>query len=243
MDASGLSNFSALPLFPLLGLFWFLERLPRRSMGFVWGPWRHYGLAVLYPIAVLGVLALVSAAAGAIDLAQTNWAKARLNLILVTATTILGALLTEEGFFRGWLFASLDRAGVGRNRILAWSSIAFSLWHLSAVTLSKDFGLPRAQVPVYMLNAAVLGAIWGLLRLVSGSVIVASVSHGLWNGAAYVFFGFGTRIGALGVQETAIFGPESGVIGLALNLMFAAALLRWSKAPASTPALAGEPSG
>jgi len=34
LDATGLSAFSALPLFPLMALFWYLEHLPRPSMGF-----------------------------------------------------------------------------------------------------------------------------------------------------------------------------------------------------------------
>lgn len=47
MDAGGLSVFSALQLFPLMGLFWYLERLPRQSVGMAWGRGRDYGLAVL----------------------------------------------------------------------------------------------------------------------------------------------------------------------------------------------------
>ena len=66
--------------------------------------------------------------------------------------------------------------------------------------------------------------IWGLLRWISGSVVVTSVSHGLWNGGAYVLFGFGSNTGALGVKNTAIFGPEVGVLGLVLNLVFAVGL-------------------
>jgi len=229
MDASGLSAFSALPLLPLMCLLWYLERLSRHSMGFMWGQWSHYGLAVLHPVAVLGVVGLVSAAAGAVDLSQTQWEKVWLNFALVTVSTTLAAIITEEGFFRGWLFASLERAGVQNERILVWSSIAFSLWHLSAVTLSTGFDLPAKQIPVFMINAAALGVIWGLLRLISGSVIVASVSHGVWNGGAYVFFGFGTKIGALGIDDTAIYGPEVGILGLVLNLIFAAALWRWWK--------------
>jgi len=233
MDASGLSVFSALPLFPLAGLFWYLEKLSRRSVGFVWGHWSDYGMAALYPVAILGVIGLVSAASGAVDVSHTNWEKAWLNLALVTVSTFLAAIITEEGFFRGWLFASLERAGESPGRTLAWSSIAFSLWHLSAVTLATGFDLPVGQIPVYMVNAAILGAIWGLLRLLSGSVIVASLNHGVWNGGAYVFFGFGAKIGALGIKDTAIYGPEVGILGLALNLIFAVALWRWWKARAS----------
>jgi hypothetical protein len=224
MDANGLSLYSALPLLPLMGVFWYGERLARPRVGFVWGRWRHYGLAALYPVVVLGAVGLVAAVAGATNLSATNWRKAAINLALVGISTILVVLVTEEGFFRGWLWASLERAGQTPGRILVWSSLAFALWHLSAVTLKTGFDVPAAQVPVFMVNAAVMGAIWGLLRWISGSVIVASVSHGLWNGGAYVLFGFGTRVGALGVKETALYGPEVGVVGLALNLVFAAVL-------------------
>ena len=85
-----------------------------------------------------------------------------------------------------------------------------------------------------MINAAVLGAIWGMLRSISDSVVVASVSHGLWNGGAYVLFGYGTKVGALGVTQTSIFGPEVGFVGLLLNLAFAFALWRSWKAHTTT---------
>ena len=120
MDATGLSALSALPMFPLMGIFWYLERLSRRSMGFVWGRWRHYGMATLYPVLVLGTITFISAAARAVDLSQTNWDKAWLNLALITISTILVAILTEEGFFRGWLWASLERAGETPGR-RSWS--------------------------------------------------------------------------------------------------------------------------
>lgn len=67
-----------------------------------------------------------------------------------------------------------------------------------------------------------------LMVLFSGSLIVASLGHGLWNGATYALFGFGTKIGALGIRNTAFFGAESGVLGLLLNVVFAAALWRWA---------------
>jgi membrane protease YdiL (CAAX protease family) len=228
MDASGLSAFSALPLFPLMALFWYLERMPRREVGFARGEGRHYLLALAYPVVVIGLLALLSSASGAMDVSKTNWRKAALNIALLSLSTLLVAILTEEGFFRGWLWASLERAGVRRSRVLLWSSLAFALWHVSVVTLKTDFNPPPAQVPVFLVNAAFLGAIWGLLRWISGSIIVASVSHGVWNGLAYVLFGFGSRVGALGVKKAALFGPEVGILGLALNVVFFGALWRWS---------------
>jgi len=226
MDATGLSAFSALPLLPLMALFWYLQRLPRRSMGFIWGRWRHYGLALLYPALVLSVITLISTFAGAIDVSHTHWGKAALNCLLISVSTILVVILTEEGFFRGWLWASLERGGEEPTRIWIWSSIAFALWHVSAVVLNTGFNPPMAQVPTFLINAAVMGAAWGLMRWISGSVIVASVSHGVWNGFTYALFGFGTRTGALGIKETWLYGPEVGVLGLALNVVFVVALWR-----------------
>jgi hypothetical protein len=67
----------------------------------------------------------------------------------------------------------------------------------------------------------------GILRWISGSIIVASCSHGLWNGIVYVFFGFGLKTGALGIHNTGIFGPEIGILGLGINALFALFLWRW----------------
>jgi membrane protease YdiL (CAAX protease family) len=227
MDASGLSVFSALPLLPLAGLLWAWQRFPRVEMGLAWGSARAYGLALLHPLVVIGAVTAVAALAGVIDLAQADWRKAGLNLVLVGVSTILVVILTEEGFFRGWLWASLRRAGLGETPVLLWTSVAFSLWHVSAVSLETGFDIPAPQIPVYLVNAVLMGAIWGMLRLLSGSVVVASVSHGVWNGLAYVLFGFGTRVGALGIEATHIYGPEVGAVGLILNALFAFALWRW----------------
>jgi hypothetical protein len=134
-----------------------------------------------------------------------------------------GIRLGEMALFRGWLWASLKRAGVPQIRILLWSSVAFALWHLSWATLTTG-KLPIGQVPVFNINAAVLRIIWGLMRWIAGSVVVTSVSHGLWNGLDYVLFGFGTKLGILGIANTAVFGPEVGILGLVVNLVFAAAL-------------------
>jgi hypothetical protein len=54
MDAIGLTEFSALPLFPLMLLFWRIQRLSGWSLGFTWGRWRDHGLALLYPVLVIG---------------------------------------------------------------------------------------------------------------------------------------------------------------------------------------------
>jgi uncharacterized protein len=92
------------------------------------------------------------------------------------------AIVTEEGFLRGWLWGSLEKTRIKMERVLIWSRVAFALWHISAVTL--DFKPPVAHIPVYLCNAAVVGAVWRFLRERSGSIVVSSLSHGVWNGMA-----------------------------------------------------------
>lgn len=227
MDANGLSEFSALPLFPLALLAWWLGKYSRQAMGIAWGRLHDYALAAALPVIVLGTVALAAWIVGVANIGATDWSKAVRNFALMASATILVAILTEEGFFRGWLVASLGREGIRERGVLVCSSIAFALWHVSAVTLATDFALPPAQIPVFLLNAAVIGAIWCVMRMRSGSIVVSSVSHGLWNGGAYVLFGYGQKVGALGIADTAFFGPENGLLGLALNLAFLAAVVRW----------------
>ncbi len=209
--------FSALPLLPLALLFWWISQYSRGDMGLRWGRPGGYGLAVLYPLAVIGLAAGIVFAVGAIDTTETDWSKARLNLLLISLSTVIGGTLTEEFFFRGWLWASLRRAGWTERRVLIGSSMIFSLWHVSAVALPTGFDLPAAQIPIYLVNATLIGLVWGLLRLRSGSIMVAGVSHGVWNGMAYVLFGFGRETGALGVTETILYGPEVGLLGTVLS--------------------------
>lgn len=56
MDAVGLSDVSFASLLPLTLIFWAMQRLPRKSMGIALGRWRHYGLAILHPVVIIGAL-------------------------------------------------------------------------------------------------------------------------------------------------------------------------------------------
>jgi membrane protease YdiL (CAAX protease family) len=229
MDAAGLSDLSFASLFPLMGVFWFIQRLPRKSMGFAPGHWRDYGLAIAHPTAIIGAVSAVCLVAGAIDTQATHWLSVRSEFLSALLLSIPLAMLTEEGFFRGWLFASLQRAGLSEGQVVVCTAIAFSLWHIPAVSMNTADALPLAQIPVLLINAVVIGTIWGMLRSVSGSIVVTSVCHAFWNALVYTLFGFGTTVGALGVRQSAIYGPESGYWGLGLNLVLAIALWQWWK--------------
>src|SRR5947208_8202825 len=91
MDATGLSDFSAFALLPLMLVFWYLEGLSRSEMGFKWGRPADFALALLYPLVAIGGMAIVPTFAGAVRLSKTNWQKALLNLLIVTISTVLVA--------------------------------------------------------------------------------------------------------------------------------------------------------
>lgn len=226
MDATGYSMFSALPLFPLAGLFWQLQTFTRAEMGLTWGRASDYGLALAYPVLVLGAMAAIAYAFDAVDTSNTDWNKAFLNIGLMSSTGTLVVLLTEEGFFRGWLWAALKRAGLNDTVVLIASTLAFTAWHISAISLDTGFDIPADEIPIYLINATLIGAVFGVLRMISGSVVVPSLCHAAWNGIDYPLFGIGEGVGALGIQQTQLYGPEVGILGIGLNLAFLAWLLR-----------------
>ncbi len=227
MDATGYSMFSALPLFPLAAMFWYLQKFSRRDIGLVWGDLRSSVLALVYPILVLGLIGVIAWIFGAVDTSNADWNKAFLNMALMSFTGIMMALITEEGFFRGWLWAALSRAGQSDRQVLIWTSIAFTLWHISAISLDTGFDVPAAEIPVYLINATLIGAVFGMLRMASGSIVAPSICHAVWNGIDYPLYGFGENVGALGIEATHIYGPEVGVLGIGVNLILATALWLW----------------
>ena len=226
LDLLGYAKLSALPLIPLFFLFAFLDRVPRRELGLTAGTGMGYLLALAHPILVMGLLAWLANAAGAVDLSALDSAKAVRNVAILAFGTFVMAIITEEGFFRGWLWAALGRRGESPWTVLIATSIAFVLWHVPFVFISNEFHFEPAHIPYFFANATLLGLIWGMLRLGSGSVLVSSAGHGLWNGLTYVLFGVGSTAGALGIKELGLFGPEVGLYGIALNAAFFA-LLYW----------------
>ena len=222
MDATGLTLYSALVLFPLLVICCLVWRRSAASMGLRAGRPRDYVWAAIYPIAVIGAGVGIAVLAGSTDTSHAHWQKAAINFALFLAQGIPVGLLTEEGFFRGWLWSSFEKAGVTGIRVVWWTSIAFALWHVSLVVLDKSFRLPPLEAMVYVANISVIGLIWGLMRWRSGSIVVTSASHALWNAGAYVLYGIGTFAGVLGIANSAAFGAETGIVGLSLNVLFAA---------------------
>ncbi|MDJ0879637.1 MAG: CPBP family intramembrane metalloprotease [Halieaceae bacterium] len=225
MDAVGLSMFSAFTLMVLIPLYWLLTRHTWKAWGLCFGRPIDYGLAVLYPTFVMGSLVLALIAGGA-DLSATDWSAAARGFAIMAAATVIGSLITEEGFFRGSLFIAAQGDGYSVRQSVVFSSLVFSAWHISWATLSEEGRVALSILPVYLINAALLGAAWGLIRALSGSVLVPSVSHGIWNGAAYTLFGFGSEGGLLAVDNALWLDPERGLLAVVLSGLYVAWLWR-----------------
>lgn len=220
MDFTGYTVFSALPLLGIIVVFWLLLRLSKKEIGLKFGPLKYYGIALLYPLLVLGATGLIAFIYGDFSVEEINVKNEVLNLGsgLIIGPIIL--MLTEEGFFRGWLWGAFKKVGFSSTKTLFITSACFVAWHISAVTSGSDYGLPINQVPIYLINAALMGLIWGTIRLASGSIIAPAICHAVWNTLAYGLFGFGEKTGLLGVSNTPLLGPEVGYLGILLNGLF-----------------------
>lgn len=230
MDATGYSMLSALPLAGLVGIYWAVQKFSREEIGLVWGNRQFYAIALLYPLGVLGSISAIAYLSGVIDTSGANWEHTFINVVAGGTIGVFMVMITEEGFFRGWMWAALRRCGLTDAHVLIWTSASFVIWHLSAITLDTGFDIPAAEIPIYLVNASLLAIVFGLLRMASGSVVVASVCHAVWNAFAYALYGFGEKVGALGIESTHIWGPEVGILGLVVNSIAVLVLWFWWKA-------------
>ena len=215
-------------IFVLFVLFWVLTKMSRAEIGLRFWDLSAYTVSFIYPVVLLALAAAVSAMANDVNMDRSSFGEALFKTFIMFAATWLGALLTEDGLFRGWLWGSLSRTGMGPRGILAWTSLVFGLWHLPVAIIEENFRLPPEVIPVYVANACLLGLAWGIIRLASGSIVVAAFCHGIWNGIVYIFFGYGTKSAVLGITRYDMFDPERGLLGLALNAIAVAILWRWA---------------
>jgi membrane protease YdiL (CAAX protease family) len=214
---------------------WAAQRFTRFEVGFVTGDPGSYLITVGYVVGIIGCVALGAWATHLIDLTNYSGTSVFRRLTLNFLVTFLLALITEEGFFRGALWASCVRAEFSPAKTVMWTSIAFGLWHVAVPIIDPDFAQPLGKVPQYVIGSTVFGVAMGLLRLRSASIVVTSAGHALWNAAAYTFFGAGQKTGQLGIADPSIWDPERGYAGFVLAIVAAVLLWRWLKPTAAAP--------
>ena len=223
---TGESNFYALSLFPLLVVLWYFTRLSEDEIGVKRGHFRTYLIAFFYPVIVMGVTGLICWMTGSIQAINTSVVTIAEQVVVLFFFTFIIALATEEGFFRGWLFAALHRCDVSPWRITIWTSFVFALWHFAVPFVVPDGRFPAAFVPFYLVNCFLVGIIWGLLRWDSGSIGVTALSHSVWNALTYTLYGYGTGAGVLAISSYHL-DPERGILGVLLNIIAFILLWQW----------------
>ncbi len=226
MAFSGDETWYALPLLAALIGVWWRERLSPSEIGLVRGR-GYYGHATLLPLAAVGAVVWIATLVGATRVGDAPIRLLGLQVTTMAVLTTMGTMVTEDGFFRGALWGALERAGRSSEVILLWTSTAYVVWYLPILWLSPAPVTGAEALIVHVLNVWLLALCWGVLRLVSGSLLIAAWAHGLWNGLAYTLFGFGPATGALGVVDPLRFDPERGWAGVAVNAMALVILWRW----------------
>jgi len=183
--------------------------------GWKWGALKYQLLAVAVPLllALLTNLICVGFSVRKFSLlAQALWPKFGAFALLSMVAGIFGALGEELGW-RGFLVPKLYQAKV--KRPLLTSGLIWAFWHLPLITLGHYY---KIQAPfligvTYSLTIVGLGYFIGWLRIVSGSVWVATLAHASHNfffqlAITYSFFG---KEGVNG-KYWEVIGGDAGIV-------------------------------
>jgi membrane protease YdiL (CAAX protease family) len=135
-------------------------------------------------------------------------------LILGALITALGAGLTEELAFRGYLIRRMK--SLGSLKALLLSAVLFGVWHFPTSLFVLHTDWPTRLV--YVLNISLLGFLFGHVFLQSRSLIPPSLFHGIWNALDYTFFGFGSTRGIFAGTSRILFDPDEGIVGTVVLL-------------------------
>jgi membrane protease YdiL (CAAX protease family) len=138
---------------------------------------------------VTGWLIIVPIALVVITLAGMNYvglseSDAELLLWIGIAVTLVG--FSEELMFRGLIVVSF-RSTMKESHVWLWSSVAFSLLHLTNVLLGQAIVPTATQMAVTF----VLGSGLYIARRTTGLLVVPMIIHLVWDYSAFTAGGYG----------------------------------------------------
>ncbi len=147
-------------------------------------------------------------------------------MVILLATCLVTPIINsipafgEELGWRGYLLPKL--LPLGERKALTIHGVIWGLWHVPLVLLAGfgSYSNPWLGSVLFVLMATSLGIYIGRLRLQTGSTLLASFAHGMFNAQAYglwpiVFASFNHLIGGMG-----------GVIGVVVLAVLAWVSLR-----------------
>lgn len=148
---------------------------------------RWYGVALLVPVALLGVALLITAAAGAPVPAIAAFGMfpglPATGVLVVWCYAVLWNGLGEETGWRGYLQPLLEQR-FSRLGATAVVSVVWAAWHLPLLPVLTSFAVlaAPAMLPVFWFGLACLSVV--LARLYDrsgGSIAVVALWHGTYN--------------------------------------------------------------
>jgi uncharacterized protein len=195
------------------------------AVGFGRPPWLALLVAVVGPVALVGLSFGVAAAVGVVRFPGLGWGLGASTLnFLVTTAVFAVVFLGEEVGWRGFLLLRLAEVTTGRRAAVITGAF-HAVFHLPLLLLTTTYqsaGSRWIVVPMVMVTLTLGGVWYGWLRAWSGSIWPVSLSHSGFNN---IVDGFGGAAIATSPAATAYITTETGVVTMVLMLILAGYLL------------------
>lgn len=145
----------------------------------------------------------------------------------------LGPALGEELGWRGWLLPNL--MPLGPIPAILISGVLWGAWHAPLILLGYNYpGVPGwLGVSAMIAMCILIGALFGWLRLRSGSVWPAALAHAAFNGAAGSYLLFAAAGETVDTTQATVLGWSGWIVPLLLVVTLVATG-RFTPAPGDT---------
>ena len=147
-----------------------------------------------------------------------------LQLAILPSAALINLIpaLGEELGWRGWLLPKL--MPLGTLPALVISGVIWGLWHAPLILLGYNYpGTPGWLALTAMVAMCILvGAIFGWLRLRSGTVWPAALAHAAFNGAAGSYLLFAKAGERIDTTQATILGWTGWIVPLAIVITLVA---------------------
>jgi uncharacterized protein len=193
----------------------------RLSLGLIRSGWQTWGLAFLLPLPILAVtygLAWASGMAAFTPPAESGWLPNLLINLAINFLIITLFVVSEEIGFRGYLLPRLRQ--LGDKQAILLSGFLHGVWHLPLILLTPFYlaqGNRWLTIPLFLLLLTAAGAIYGALRLATGSLWPAVILHATFNAFLGLFATLTVMRSPLGIYLVG----ESGVLTLMVTAVAA----------------------
>ena len=167
---------------------------------------------------------LAAAGAGADELPMPIGMLVAVQCVAVLAGAVINTIpaLGEELGWRGWLLPRLMPLGAVPAIVI--SGVIWGAWHAPLILLGYNYPTAPGWLGVVMMMGmcTLVGAVFGWLRLRSGSVWPAALAHGSFNSAAGLSLVFAAATPAIDTTQATVLGWTGWLVPLALVIVLVA---------------------